>query len=74
VADQKLFFAHQVMREDCERRPDWEPFMNKWDGRLFTSKGDVPVSSILAMKEDEVRMKKVDEKLWTCPFSFLFTH
>ena len=54
VADQKLFFAHEVMKQDCEMRPEWEPYLPKWSGRVFDSVMNYPRDEVKQMMLEEI--------------------
>ena len=72
VADQKLFFSHEVMREDCMLRPEWEAYMPKWEGRIFETRDRFPQSEVLSKRREELLMNEAGSRDWSCPFEFLF--
>lgn len=72
VSDQKLYFAHEVMKEDCEMRPDWEPYLPKWVEPTFDGFNSLEVGEVVSRRADDLRNKLKTESDWTCPFAFLF--
>lgn len=74
VADQKLFFTHQVMKEDCEMRPEWEDYLPKWDGRIEDDISQMPVSDLKQAMYEEIYSTQATQDDWTCPFKYLFDY